>query len=80
MGREESSSPTVSTTGLFITLTVNVKEHRLVATCYIPNAFIQTEMEKYDKDGQRYVMKIRGAFVDLFVQISPKYIEELCGI
>ena len=72
MGRDESSSPTVSTTGLFITLAVDAKENRHVATCDIPNAFIQTEMEKYDKDGQRYVMKIRGALVDMLVQISPE--------
>ena len=72
MGREESSSPTVSTAGLFMTLAVDAKEKRHVATCDIPNAFIQTEMKKYDKDGQRYVMKIRGALVDMLVQISPE--------
>ena len=72
MGREESSSPTVSTTGLFISMAVDAKEKRHVATCDIPNAFIQTEMDQFDKDGQRFVMKIRGALVDMLIQIAPE--------
>ena len=72
MHREETSSPTVSTAGLFMTLAVDAKEDRHVVTCDIPNAFIQTEMEKYDKDGQRHVMKIRGPLVDMLVQIAPE--------
>ena len=76
MNREESSSPTVSTTGLFITLAVDAKENRNTATLDIPNAFIQTDMNKEDKDGNRYVMKIRGALVDMLVQIAPEVYKE----
>ena len=57
---------------MFITLAVDAKEKRDTATLDIPNAFIQTEMNKEDKDGNRYVMKIRGALVDMLVQIAPE--------
>ena len=72
MDKEESSSPTVSTTGLFITLAVDAKEERDTATLDIPNAFIQTQMKELDKDGNRFVMKIRGRLVDMLVQIAPE--------
>ena len=72
MDKEESSSPTVSTTGLFITLAVDAKEERDTATLDITNAFIQTEMKELDKDGNRFVMKIRGRLVDMLVHIAPE--------
>ena len=52
MSKEESMSPTVSTPALFMTAAIEAKEGRDVATCDIPNAFIQTEQAKTDKDGQ----------------------------
>jgi len=72
MTKEESMSPTVSTPALFMTAAIEAHEGRDVATCDIPNAFIQTEQAETDKDGQRYTMKIRGKLAHLLVEIDPE--------
>ena len=72
MSKEESSSPTVSIPALFMTAAIEAHEDRDVATCDIPNAFIQTEQTEYDKDGQRYIMKIRGKLAELLVEMEPE--------
>ena len=64
-------SPTVSTPLLFMTATINAVEERDVATCDIPNAFIQTEQAGVDKDRQGYTLKIRGKLAHLLVEIDP---------
>jgi hypothetical protein len=46
MNREEVSSPTVSTEALFIMAAIDGAEGRDVATCDIPNAFIETELNE----------------------------------
>lgn len=56
-----------------LTATIEAEENRDVATFDIPNAFIQTEVEEKDEQGDRIIMKIRGAMVDMLVQIDPKY-------
>ncbi len=43
MGREEVSSPTVSTESTLLTAVIEAEEARDVATCDIPNAFVQTK-------------------------------------
>ena len=73
MNKEESSSPTVSTESTFLTGVIEAEERRDIATCDIPNAFIQTEMERKDKNGDRTVMKIRGALVDILCELDPTY-------
>jgi len=73
MSREDTSSPTVSTEAIFLTSVIEAEEERDVATCDIPNAFIQTECAFRDKDGHRTVMKIRGVLVDILCDIDPKY-------
>jgi hypothetical protein len=73
MNREEVSSPTVSTESTLLTSVIEAQEGRDVATCDIPNAFIQTEVEKVDKDGNRTIMKIRGVLVDILCEMSPSY-------
>ena len=72
MGKEETSSPTVTTTSVFMTAVIDAQERRSVATADVPNAFIQTKLRELDKDGQRYVLKIRGELVDMLVQIAPE--------
>ena len=52
---------------------IEAKEGRDVATWDIPNAFIQTAVEELDDDGDRIVMKIRGAMVDMLLELDPKY-------
>jgi hypothetical protein len=75
MEREEVSSPTVSTESTMLTSVIEVAEERGVATCDIPNAFIQTEVQEVDKDGNRIIMKIHGVLVDLLMKVVPEYEE-----
>jgi len=75
MDREQVSSPTVMTESTMITAIIEAKENRDVATCDIPNAFIQTEVEKHDKDGHRTIMKIRGPLVEILCEMDPNYRE-----
>jgi len=69
MEREESASPTVMTESILITGCIEAKQRRDVMTCDIPNAFVQTDMNK-TKKGERVVMKIRGALVDILLQMD----------
>jgi Reverse transcriptase (RNA-dependent DNA polymerase) len=78
MEREEVSRPTVSTESTMLTAVIEAAEGRDVATCDIPNAFIQTEVEEADKDGNRIIMKICGVLVDLLKKVVPEY--EACEI
>ena len=73
MDREEVSSPTVSTEATMLTAVIEAEEGRDVATLDIPNAFIQTSLEKVDKEGNRTVMKIRGALVGILCELDPSY-------
>jgi hypothetical protein len=73
MSREDVSSPTVSTESTLLTAVIEASEGRDVATCDIPNAFIQTEVEEKDKDGNRTIMKIRGVLAELLCEIDPVY-------
>ena len=69
MGREQSASPTVMTESIMITSVIDAKQGRDVMTCDIPNAFVQTEMDK-GKKGERVTMKIRGALVDILLEMD----------
>ena len=69
MGREQSASPTVMTESIMITSVIDAKQKRDVMTCDIPNAFVQTEMDKTEK-GERVTMKIRGALVDILLEMD----------
>jgi len=73
MDQEQVSSPTVMTESTMITAIIEAKENRDVATCDIPNAFIQTEVEKQDKDGHCTIMKIRGPLVEILCEMDPNY-------
>ena len=73
MDREDTSSPTVSTEATLLTGAIEAEEGRDVATCNIPNAFIQTEVSRKDKDGNGTIMKIRGVLVNLLCELDPAY-------
>ena len=75
MSREDVSSPTVCTESTILTAVIEAQEERDVATCDIPNAFIQTEMQERDADGNRTIMKIRGVLVDILCEMIPEYKE-----
>ena len=42
---------TISTEGTQLTAAIETQEGQGVATCDIPNAFLQTHVEEKDKDG-----------------------------
>ena len=65
-------SPTVSTPALIMTAAIEAKEGREVATSTIPNAFIQMEQAKTDKEREWYTLKIRGKPAHLLVEIDPE--------
>ena len=75
MSWEEVSSPTVSTESTLLTAVTEAHEGRDVASCNIPNVFIQTEVEEVDSDGNRTIMKIWGALVDILCEMDPQYQE-----
>jgi len=72
MDQEQVSSPTVMKESTMITSIIEVKEDRDVATCDIPNAFIQTEVEKQDKDGHHTIMKIWGPLVEILCEMEQQ--------
>jgi hypothetical protein len=56
-----------------MTAVIDAEEEREVATCDIPNAFIQTDVEEKDKDGNRTIMKIRGELVNILCLLDNSY-------
>jgi hypothetical protein len=73
MEREEVASPTVSTESTLLTAVIEAEEGRDVATCDIPNAFIQTQVAETDSDGNKTIMKIRGLLVEVLCNLDPSY-------
>jgi hypothetical protein len=67
-GKRRSFEPDSKSTSV-----IEAAEERDVATCDILNAFIQTEVQEMDKDGNRIIMKICGVLVDLLVNVVPEY-------
>ena len=70
---EEAASPTVMTDSVLLTAGIEARENRDVATWDMPNAFIQTAVEELDEDGDRIVVKIRGAMVENAMQLMHYY-------
>ena len=57
------------TESIFLTSVIEAKQGRDIMTCDIPNAFVQTEIEERLK-GDRIIMKIRGALVNILVEMD----------
>ena len=57
--------------GTLLTTVIEAQEGQDAATCYIPNAFVQTHVEEKDKDENQTIMKIRGVCVDIHVKSIP---------
>ena len=66
-------SLTISMEGTPLTAAIEAQESHDFATCNIQNAFVQTDVEEKDKDGNRTIMKIRGVCVDILCEIDPIY-------
>jgi hypothetical protein len=75
MNREEVYSPTVNTESTLLTAVIHAEEERDIATCDIPNTFIQTHMEEKGQGGNRSIMKIKGVLVDILCDIDRNYKE-----
>ena len=70
---DEVMSLTVSTEGTLLTTVIKAQEGQDVATCDIPNTFVQTPVGEKEKDGNQTIMKIRGVCVDILCEIDPSY-------
>ena len=75
MDQDQTASPTAMTESVLLTAVIEAQEHRDVATFDIPNAFIQTPVEDTDDQGDRITMKIRGAMIDMLLEIDSSYEE-----
>jgi len=56
---------------VLLTGAIDAEERRDVAVSDVPNAFIQTECQERDDDGNRMIMKIRGVLVDVLCNMDP---------
>ena len=68
MNKDDTTSPTVSTTGLILSCMIDAKEQRDSATCDIPGAFLQTN----DDCAERTHLRFEGIMVDQLVEIDPE--------
>jgi hypothetical protein len=66
MTKEETSSPTVTTEGLFLSCIIDAKEGRDVATTDIPGAFMQTDMDAVVH------VRLSGPLAAMLVRVDPK--------
>lgn len=58
-----------------LTAVIEAMEDRDVATCNIPDAFVQTDVKMIDKDSNQTIMKIRGVLVDILCEMDKSYVE-----
>ena len=73
--KEDTTSPTAVTEGIFITGVIDAKEEQDNMSADIPNAFIQVKVPKKMKGkdpNEKIVMKITGKLVDMLVAIAPE--------
>jgi len=71
--KEDVSSPTVSTEAVMLSCIIDAQEGRDVATIDIPNACVQTRIER---EQDMVVMKLRGVLVDMLVDTAPETYSE----
>ena len=63
--KEEAMAPTVSLEAIFLQSTIFAHEHRNVAKCDIPGAFLQADNPDY------VLMRLDGILAELMVSIAP---------
>ena len=66
VAKEKATTPTVTFEAIFIQSTIFAHEHRDVATCDIPGAFLQADNPDY------VLMRLDGILAELMVKVSPK--------
>jgi len=65
--KEETTSPTVSTAALMLSLMIDAKEGRDVATADLEGPYLHADMEDF------VILKLVGEAVDIMCQVNPKY-------
>lgn len=65
IAKEEASAPTVTTEAIFIQSTIFAHEHRDVATCDIPGAFLHADNPDY------VLMRLDGILAELMIKVAP---------
>jgi Reverse transcriptase (RNA-dependent DNA polymerase) len=68
--KQEISSPTVSIESVFLTCTIDAKEGRDVATCDVPGAFMQTDIDELIH------VRMDGELAELLAKIDPGLYEQ----
>jgi Reverse transcriptase (RNA-dependent DNA polymerase) len=68
--KQEISSPTVSIESVFLTCTIDAKEGRDVATCDVPGAFMQTDIDELIH------VRMDGELAELLAKIDPGLYEK----
>ena len=75
--KEETSAPTVAIESLFLSCVIDAQEHRDIATCDIPGAFMQAEMD------ETVYMRLSGPLAMLLEKVNKekysKYLSEENG-
>ena len=66
IAKEEATAPTVTSESIFIQGTIYAHEHRDVATCDIPGAFLHADNPNY------VLMRLNGTLAELMVKVAPK--------
>jgi hypothetical protein len=66
--KEQSASPTVSTDALMISLMIDAKERRDVATTDVVGAYLLADMDEY------VLLKLTGESVDIMCTVNAKYV------
>ena len=73
--KDDELSSTATTESILITGELEAKQKRDVITMDIPNAFVQTAVPQ-GKIDEKIIMKLRGALVDMLIDICPGIYEE----
>jgi hypothetical protein len=70
MTKDKTASPTVATKALILMCLIDAIEGRDVATCNIPGAFMQSDMEG------KVLMKLEGVMAEVLQKIDPTLYEQ----
>ena len=68
--KSEATSPTPHTESVFITAAIDAMESRDVAAIDIPNAFVQTDLQRNGK-AITIIMVLRGKLAQLMMKTAP---------
>ena len=77
ISKEDASSPTVSTESVLLICIIDALEGRDVAVVDIPNAFIQTHVEK---EQDMAIIRMYRVLVDILLEIAPEVYEPFVHI